>query len=774
MKTRYLFIYLFFIPLFAFSSVVVKKIDFLSEKGLKYNGLGPLLVRMDSVRNRIIQVNTISSSLTIIDENTGRVINIPVKKRVPQFLKEEALSIDPVSGNVYSIADRSINIIFPGSARSMTIDTKYQFEMVAVDSLSGNCLLTGKTTGKIAYVNVSTGKIKFHKLFNIKEKFINLNQTPPPPLRKVVFDTMLKKFILFDGYTGSLYTLDRKSLKINSKREPDIKHGKRLHFAGYDTDKHFLYLVVETSKREDVQAVRLDCNGKNDQVIELPGLTEAVGVKLNSADEQVYIPYDNHPAVHIVDFSNGKLSKVTLPSYGNDASAFDRSLKKLFIASWAYGEIYVVDLNKQKLVNRIRNLRILPHMFNMAYSPGKKNLYIPLGATAVNGSFGSALTVLNVDNYNTKKILTGWAPVDIVGLKGGKSFFVFNSEDEFVKISESGDQEFIKLPVLYPTNAVLAKNGNVFLSYGPHQSYWPDVYIWGAKDGILEIDKKNLQVYDRRISRLAQRIVVDKRGGLWGTQNSWGRENIFLTFFPDGIRQFSPQKKIYFYKKIERENSPRILKYDKKDDLLFLVKTGEKDTEPGLFMIINPADCKLVASIKTGPFPTDLTFNEKSVYIVNFDSDSMTVIDRKDFSSKTVMSGKNPLKTVINGGYLYTINHGENSLTKNGKKIESYQIPFIGKPDNIASLGKNIFITSHNRDSFCFVKFNTESKIFEKIIEFDYPYGDTSFDSTNSAFYQKGQFADSVYEISKIVFGGDGKIRITDFLSGRLFIVNLN
>jgi hypothetical protein len=65
-------------------------VDFLARHGLKVNAAGPLLVTMDKTRNRIILVNTNTSSISLIDGKDHSVINIPVKNRVPQYLKMEA------------------------------------------------------------------------------------------------------------------------------------------------------------------------------------------------------------------------------------------------------------------------------------------------------------------------------------------------------------------------------------------------------------------------------------------------------------------------------------------------------------------------------------------------------------------------------------------------------------------------------------------------------------------------------------------------------------
>ncbi len=756
-----------------YSAFEVKEINLLKKSGLTYNGLGPLLIRFDGPRNRIVQVNSISSSITLIDDRTGRVINIPVKKRVPQFLKEESMAIDNESGGIYSIADHSLNIVFPKTKTSLNFNTKYQYEMVAVDSKTKNCLLVGKTTDKALFINIKSRKKKFIRLFNEKENISNLNQTPPPPRRKAVYDRNLKKFIIYDGYTKKLISVNSRNFKVVSERKIKVKEGLRLHFAGYDEKNHFLYLVVETSKRKDIEAVRIDCMGKNDKIIVLPGLTEAVGVKLNPEDEQVYIPYDNHHMVHVADFRSGKLIKIPLPSFGNDASAYDRNLKKLFIASWAFGEIYIVDLKKMELEKRVRNVGILPHMFNMAYSPLSKKIYIPTGATAVNGCFGSALTTLNTENFKLDKVYTGWGPAGMLFSKKRDSLLVFNSEDQLAEIFLNGQSDFIRLPVRYPADFKIGLNGNIYFSYGPHQSYWPVVYIWSADNGVCELEIKTMQFFKRRTARLAQKIVVDKAGGIWGTQNSWGKEKIFLSYFPKGIRVFSPQERVYFYKMIERENSPRILKYDNKKNEIFLVKTGEKDSEGGNVIVFNALDKKLVKSVQTGTFPTDLEFDEDKFVVSNYMLNSIDVISRSTDEVSRIKSCKNPLDMTKLGDTYYVIGHGDNTLMRynsTGKKF--FKIPYEGLPDRIISDNRVIYIVSHTSSKMILLSFEPLGKRFKKFFEFKYPYGDPGYGSNNSAFFQRGQFSDSIYRISDIVIIKKGKLVIRDFLSGRIFLLS--
>ena len=56
-----------------------------------------------------------------------------------------------------------------------------------------------------------------------------------------------------------------------------------------------------------------------DIVIPLPEFTEGVGIIYNPDRDEVYIPYDNFPSVHVADFKNEpSLAEIKLPAYGNE------------------------------------------------------------------------------------------------------------------------------------------------------------------------------------------------------------------------------------------------------------------------------------------------------------------------------------------------------------------------------------------------------------------------------------------------------------------------
>jgi hypothetical protein len=444
----------------------------------------------------------------------------------------------------------------------------------------------------------------------------------------------------------------------------------------------------------------------------------------------------------------------------------------LYVASWAYGEIDQIDLKERKLRQRFFQAAILPHMFNMTFNPNDGRLYIPLGATAVNGSFGAALSVLDPQNGKLEKIRSGWAPQELLQQPGSDAFLVFNNEDQFARVTPDGSFKTFNLPEAYPHQALETKAGNVYLAYGPHQSYWPVVYIWAARNGILGIDGRNLEYYNRRIPRLAQQMVLTREGTLYALQNNWGDEKQFLITLPDEIR--SPNQgdmRLELEDTVSRETSQRLLIYDEYSGWLCTARVGEKDGDRGVLQIIEPRTAKVLRRIEIGITPTALACDQENIYALSFDSDLLTVISKKDFSTSGVRCGKNPLKIVLANGVPYVLNHGDNTLAEFGQKTRIYKIPFKGFPGNICIHENSLLITSHNPNELFIIAFDLQKKSFSLLHRERYPFGETSFAGNNSSFFLRGQFGDCLYELNKIKIDSSGRIWVSDFLAGKLFIL---
>ncbi len=757
------------------AGITVQTVDFLDVPGVTINAAGPLLVQMDDERNRLVVANTLSSSISIIDCGTHTVTNIPLDGRVLQHLKSECMTLNRKNGNIYLIGTRCFHIITPRNGKSKTIPTRVQFESIAVDEETGNVFIAGRESPSLGFYRASSGKLKMKKWLDHSEPLINLNQTPPPPIRKVIADMALGRIIAVDGFTSTIYTFDPKNGKRRGSRNLELTAGGRWHMAGYNARDHRLFIVTETDKRKVIEAAMIDVTGDNDTVVPLPGLSEGVGIIYNPARGETYIPYDNHPTVHVVDFHDGgSLDEIRVPAFGNDASAIDLQNDILFVASWAFGEIDVIDLKTRTLRKRITGLGIIPHMFTMAYNSHNNTIYFPKGATAVNGTFGAAVTALDPVAEETKKIYTGWAPVGLIEMKDRNSFLVFNSEDQFAEVRADGNYELYRLPYDYPVQAIHGPAGNVYLSYGPHQSYWPTVYIWGAKNGIITIDAKTLGFYDRRIPRQAHEMALDRNGILYFTQNNWGREEQFVGTLEDEVRVFDAGNLLRLEDEVEREITQRILRYDPGMHRLYLVRTGEQNTDPSMLQVIDLEQRKVIVRIELGRTVTDLTFDTENIYAAGFDSDNVLIIGKRDFEVREVRTGEKPLRLCRCGDRIYVINHGSNSLQEIGKEGGTFGIPYKGRPDNLFNWDNCMIITSHDGDKLRIIEFDPETRSFTLVHGEKYPYGDISFESGNVSFYLRGQFGDALFTVTNGTGGADGRFRITDFLSGKLFILERN
>jgi DNA-binding beta-propeller fold protein YncE len=784
MKISFLIIPVFLICVFplllpAGGDYTVQRVDFLARHNIDVNGAGPLLVRVDAARNRVILVNTNTSSISIIDGKTHAVTNIPVKSRVPQYLKSAALTIDKKTGNIYVIGNKSLHVVFPAKKSSVTIPTTYQYEMAAVYEKNGNAFLVGRQSPYLAIVQLKSKTIKTIKWVEHTEAMINLNQTPPPPIRKVVCDNTLDRVAALDGFTSTLYLFSAKTGKLVKKRKLAVKGGTRWHTAGYNETTHHLYTVIETAAREVIEAIKIDIDGNKDTIIPLPSLHEAVGMAYHPGRDEVYIGYDNDPTVHILDFNAPapSFSLVSVPTYGNDAAAVDSKNDILYMSDWGYGNISAIDLKTRRFIKRIRHVGVIPHMFNMDFNPLDGHLFVPIGASAVNGSFGASLNRVDPAAEKIDTIYTGWAPVALAPIKDSGDFLVFNSENQAARVTPGGSVTYHTLPCRFINNAMTLPSGAVYVTYGPHQSYWPTVYIWAAKNGILSFDGAKIAAgtfYDRRIPRMIQRMTLDKNNVFYALQNNWGGEEQFMLTLPDEVRDPNLGRgHIKLVDTVTTETTQRILEYDGDRHWLYIVRVGEANDKPGILQVYDIETGQILLKYPTGLTPTHLVFDKKTVYITNFDENTIAVIDKEHFSFKKIKTGEKPFKLALLDNTLYCINHNANTLQsfRDGKPTAAYPLPFKGKPSNLFSTGDTLIITGHHKDALHIVSFDTGKKTFNVIHKEVYPFGETTVDTDNTAFYMRGQFADGIFELNQIKQDKKGRIWITDYLSGKLFIL---
>jgi YVTN family beta-propeller protein len=759
------------------ADVKVTTIDLARQAGFEVNAAGPILVQADSARNRVIAANTLSSSVTVIDGDTDAVTNVRVGRRGLQHLKAAALAVRRTTGTVYLVATNSLVVVEPDAGSATTIPTEHQFESVAVDEATGNAFVCGRESREIGFFDASEGKLRMQPWQEHAEQLENLNQTPPPPSRRVVALPSGEpgrpgEMITVDADSATLYAFDAGGGKQLRSRALDLQPGGRWHLAGINPDTRHLYLVIETTQRRVIQAAKIDLDSDADVIVPLPEYTEGIGMTYHPRRDQVYVNYDNHPTIHVVDFDqSGALREIAIPAFGNDAAALDVERDLLYVASWAHGEVDVVDVAAGRFVRKIEGLGIIPHMFTMALNTANGMLYFPVGASAVNGCFGAAVTRLDPATGKSSKIRTGWAPIDLIDVPQRSSVLVFNNEDRMAEVDAGGKAKVHTLPHAFPTRAVHGPEGRVYVAYGPHQSYWPTVYIWAASNGILSIDPDTLNLYDRRIPRQPLDLAADPDGVLYLPQNNWGGENQFINILEDGVRNLEIGKRIELPDTVTRETTQRVLRHDPAGGKLLLLRAGERDDRPSVQQVIDVERREVVRRVEVGRNATDLTFDERKIYVANFDSDSVSVVDRAGEAVATVSTGRAPLKLVRLGDRVFVLNHLGASLQEIGGDGGIYPLPLEGTADNVLPFGDKLVVTAHSDDELTVLRFDPAEGTFEKLHTNAYPYGETRFDTHNAAFYMSGQFGDAVFSLTRGIVDAQGRLWLADFLSGRVYLI---
>jgi YVTN family beta-propeller protein len=296
------------------------------------------------------------------------------------------------------------------------------------------------------------------------------------------------------------------------------------------------------------------------------------------------------------------------------------------------------------------------------------------------------------------------------------------------------------------------------------------VYIWGARNGVLGIGAGDLSYYDRRIPRQAHKIVLDGNGVAYMTQNNWGEEEQFVGVLEDPVRLFDIGKRIPLADKVTREITQRLLAYDPGTGLLYLARVAETDTEPSILQAIDPDSSKVVRRLTLGLTAADLEVAGGKIYVSNFDSHAVSVVDQKTYAVETIETGMEPLGLCAAGGDVFVVTHAGGTIERLTGERTTKKIPH-GTPDNVFPWGDRVVVTSHDAGALYVTEFDPRTKKLALLHKEIYPFGDTRFGSGNVSFFVRGQFGDAVFSITEGRTDKNGRLWITDFLSGKVFIL---
>ena len=77
----------------------------------------------------------------------------------------------------------------------------------------------------------------------------------------------------------------------------------------------------------------------------------------------------------------------------------------------------------------------------------------------------------------------------------------------------------------------------------------------------------------------------------------------------------------------------------------------------------------------------------------------------------------------------------------------------------------------HSPNHFHLIGFDPSTAEFHEIHGVDYPYGEIGFETVNASFSTPGQFGDGIFTVNQMKLDDKGRLWVTDYLSGRLFII---
>ncbi|MHC4946050.1 MAG: YncE family protein [Planctomycetota bacterium] len=787
-------------------------VDFLADMDLEANALAPQVVAVDFGRNRVFVACTNSSSVAVIEGGNylyptegklgigtlppGENFNVPVGSRMPRRLRDAGMKIMLWSGELLLLGDKQLIVVDPVKRTSRVIPLPGDYEAMAVYGASTFkwAMLVGRTRPDLAFVDILTEEVTLVPCMEPAPPLPFMAASAPPPIRFPFYDPFKSRIHVLDGIAAELITIDSKTLKVISIRKLPVDPVPRWHVAGgFYPQNDYIYMVLENERREAVCALAIDTVNGKDIKVDLPEKhTEPAGVNGDPIRGEVYIPYDNMKVIHVVTFGEEpRVEEIAVPDVGIDATAYDHTSRIMYAAGWKQAALYELDMKEKKRTLTVPFFPVFPHMNNMALNFFTRKLYVPSGSTAVNGTFGAAIHAFDTRRLDFSEIQTGWGPVSLVQKPGSDSFFVFGVEREFAEVAPDGSYVMHELPHPYPRQAILDPDGeSVWVAYGPHSSWWPNYYINGTRTGIFKIDAQGKVILNRTTPKLVQGMLFDKKGYLWALQNTWGKQEPFLIAYSDVIGTADEGRKAWpkgwfdvrLPPKVDNECLLRLLALDVNSGLIYAGRAGNLSKDNGRVYAIEATTRTIKAEYEVSRTPTGMCVlpDRSIVYVANFDDDSISAIHARQGRVESIPVGKKPLAVAAHpgGDEIFVINHLAESLTRldarTGRKKE-IALPGGALPNNLLvdpESGK-VYITAHGPDEARIYRFDPDDGTVATLLIAAHPYGEVSFDQANAAFGLRGQWGDGIFRITDMALDGKGRLWVSDYLGGRLWIVDV-
>lgn len=161
---------------------------------------------------------------------------------------------------------------------------------------------------------------------------------------------------------------------------------------------------------------------------------------------------------------------------------------------------------------------------------------------------------------------------------------------------------------------------------------------------------------------------------------------------------------------------------------------------------------RTLLEIAVGRDPRHMCFDEKNIYVTNFESDSISIIDLETFSlTGSIPTGIKPHDISCNSGILYVTCYEENKILEYNLENE-YNRYFTtsGKPMHISVMEDIIIVMTYSLDDKIDTKVNFINKttgMIEDIIEIEELCSNFDIDKKNNQLYITNIVDKSLYII---------------------------
>jgi len=546
----------------------------------------------------------------------------------------------------------------------------------------------------------------------------------------IAVNPQTKRLYLVNATGNSVTVLDISKIKdLISGKSVDpilavIRVGKAPHEIAVNQKTNKIFVINRDS--QDVSVI----NGETNKVIQTfkPDIGNyATTFALNPEENKLYIPNTNKGRVLVLNTETGAAKEIAV-SAGPYYAQVDRDLNRVYVTNFVSDTLSVIDGSSDKIIKEIKTG---PDPELVDFNPISNKIYVinylDASVSVIDRKTLELIKTIGLGpDFYAKKMaidpLLNKIYLSVIG--DNKAAVIDGEKDEVIKTFTVGQGvREVKIDSVNHKAYILSEDDNLFIIDGTTNE--------GAFfSPVKAVTKKESLAFDNPSAIL----INSKRNRVYVANNSNGTVTVI-----NG-------KTDKYFKVIKVGENPRGMVLNPKEEKLY-VALGDEDT----VAVISEKDFS-VKKIPVGIKPRTLRYSSElnRVYVTNYSSDSISVIDGKtDQVIETVSVGKRPSSMVIDSkAYrLYVANYIGDSISAvdlNSNKVIG-TINNLKRPYQLSVdvERKKLYASSYGSDVI-FVLDVANSLRLTDTLKSGFSVFDMRFDAKNNRLYTANYTGDSV------------------------------